>query len=129
MDLEQLQTQRPATYQAAKAEGVKRERDRVASHVAAGRKVGDLKTALAAIRSGTEFTPELAVRYMTAGRNRADIHARQADDEVVRDCIDNMRHPESAFGDTFGTQVVDRLAELLGRDDVGSANIEDLEEA
>ena len=128
MDLEELKTQRPAVFEAAKAEGVKRERDRVASHLAAGRTVGDLKTALAAIRSGTEFTPELAVRYMTAGRNRADIHARQADDEVVHAAIDNMKQPESAFGDPLERQVTDRLVELLGRDDVGAA-IEDLEVA
>ena len=128
MDLEELKTQRPAIYKAALAEGVKRERDRVASHLAAGRKVGDLKTALAAIRSGTEFTPELAVRYMTAGRNRADVLARESDDEAVHAAIDNMKQPESAFGDPFEKAVIDRFEELMDTG-AGDANIEDLEEA
>ena len=129
MNLQELKTRHPAVYKVAAAEGVKHELDRVTAHLAAGRTVGDLKTALAAIRSGTEFTPELAVRYMTAGRNRADVLARESDDEAVHAAIDNMKQPESAFGDPFGREVLDRFEALLGRDDVGAANIEDLGEA
>ena len=126
MDLEQLQTQRPAIYKAAVAEGVKRERDRVVAHVELGQKTGDMRTVYASIESGAAMTPEIFAAYMSTGRNRADIAAREADDEAVHAAIENMKQPESAFGDPLQRQVTDRLVELLGHDDAGAA-IEDLE--
>ena len=72
------------------------------------------------------MTPEIFAAHMCAGRNRADILARKADDEAVTAAIENMSRPESGFTDPFEKQVADRFAELLDTSG-GDANIEDLE--
>jgi hypothetical protein len=45
-----------------------------------GESSGDTKTAFAAIRDGSGMTATLKAQYMTAGMNRSDVSARQADD-------------------------------------------------
>jgi len=113
---------------AAVADGVKGERERVVAHIALGEKSGDMRTTFASIESGATMTPEIFAAYIATGRNRAELAARQADDDVVHAAIDNMKQPESSFTDPLEKQVAERFVELLDTS-AGDANIEDLEDA
>lgn len=80
MDLKTLQAQHPDVYTAAVQQGVDQERDRVSAHLTMGEASGDMKTAVGAINDGSAMTAKLQAQYMAAGMNRADINARQDDD-------------------------------------------------
>ncbi len=80
MDLIQLKAQHPETFAAAVTQGITEERDRVQAHLMMGENSGDMKTASAAIKDGSAMTSLLQATYMTAGMNRSDVSARQADD-------------------------------------------------
>ncbi len=88
MDLQTLKAQHPAVFSAAMQEGVDKgvtqERDRAAAHLIAGEMSGDMKTALAAAKDGTEMTTALQTQYMMAAANRRDINNR-ADDDLEAD--------------------------------------------
>lgn len=76
MDLKTLKAQHPDVFAAAVAEGVTKERDRVAAHLTMGEASGDMETALKAVNDGAEMTSSLQAKYMAAGMRRADITAR-----------------------------------------------------
>lgn len=80
MDIEQLKASHPHLHAEVLEKGVAKERDRVCAHLISGEKSGDVQTASAAIRDGSEMTATLQATYMTAGMNRADITARGEDD-------------------------------------------------
>jgi hypothetical protein len=125
VNLEELKRTHPNVFEDAKRVGIERERDRVTAHLEAGSKVGDLSSALAAVRSGAEFNPEIMLRYMSAGRNRADIRARQADSDVVETAILNVKRPSSAHTDSHERAVLDRFEALIGNRSIEERNIED----
>ncbi len=83
MTLDELKAQHPALYAAAVGEGVHqgvvKERDRVNSHLIMGSSSGDMKTAMEAIKAGTEMTGALQATYLAAGMNRTDKTNRQAE--------------------------------------------------
>ena len=126
MDLETLKAELPKVYEAARLRGVNQERDRVTAHIALGKKVGAMSTALDAIRSGATMDPALFQRYAQAGRSRADIAARLEDDDIVQAVLLNAQEsPSSHVENSFEKQVADRFEALLDTS-AADANIEDL---
>jgi hypothetical protein len=119
MNLEELKAQHPATYRAAKADGAQRERSRAVAHLTLGEKSGDLKTALASIRSGADLTMEIQAQYLSASMNRADTAERQAESDEAEAMFENAKAPPSGYRDEHGEAVVSRLEELLGVGEVG----------
>jgi hypothetical protein len=124
MDLEQLKAEHPALFEAAKQIGIEQERDRIRSHVTMGQKVGDIGLALASIRNGATIM-EVMPHYLVAGKNRADIIARQEESDATQAILDGLAPPKR--GDGVGDQVAAKFLQLIGADEVGAANIEDLE--
>lgn len=72
-----------AALEAATQRGTTQERDRVLGHLTMGESSGDMTIALEAIRSGAGMTIELQARYMSAGMNRKDRSARQAESNTA----------------------------------------------
>ena len=81
MDLATLKASHPDVYSAAVQDGVNQERDRVGAHLTLGEASGDMKTAVTAINDGSAMTAQLQATYMAAGMNKADVNARQNDDD------------------------------------------------
>jgi len=79
MDLTELKANHPDVYAAAVAEGVNQERDRVSAHLELGTASGDIETAHAAIRDGSEMTQALSAKYLAAGMNRAAENTRESE--------------------------------------------------
>ena len=84
MNLDELKAQHPELYAAVmklgEASGVTKERDRAGAHLIMGEASGDMKTAMTAVKDGTEMTATLQATYMSAGMNRKDINARGGDE-------------------------------------------------
>lgn len=59
------------------------ERDRVNAHLTAGEGSGDMKTALASVRSGEAMTQTLQTQYMMAAANRGAVTARQTETDAA----------------------------------------------
>ena len=104
----------PTVYEAARAEGAQREHDRIVAHLALGEKSGAMPTALRAIESGAGLTAELVGVYLTAGRNRADVRARQSECDEADQIVENLEPPPSGYRDDFGEAVFERLQKLVG---------------
>lgn len=117
MDLEQLRSQHPEAYRAAVQEGVRQERDRTCAHLTMGAQSGDLETAHAAIRDGSEMTQELTARYLAAGMRRAAQGARQDDSDAAGDAVDGASTTTTETGGEgdLGDQVAAALAERRGK--------------
>jgi ClpP class serine protease len=83
MDLKELQAKHPAVYQAAvdlgKEQGVAGERDRVNAHITMGDSCGAMGVAVKAIQDGVGFNMTLQAEYMSAGRTKSDVDARNVD--------------------------------------------------
>jgi hypothetical protein len=119
MDLEKLKTRHARVYRAALDDGAQRERSRAVAHLTMGEKSGDLKTALASIRSGADLTFEIQAQYLAASMNRADTVERQAESDEAEAVYENAKAPPSGYRDEHGEAVVSRLEELLGVGEVG----------
>lgn len=87
MDLAKLKAEHPEAYRAAVgegvAQGVTQERERVGAHLIMGESSGDMVTAVAACKDGTEMTPTMSATYSAAAMNRADINNANGDDEAA----------------------------------------------
>lgn len=83
MDLKTLKAQHPDVYAAAVQEGADQERDRVTAHLTFGQQCGAMETAVKAINDGVGITASLTATYLTAGKNRDDVTARQEDDAAA----------------------------------------------
>lgn len=81
MDIDELKAKHPDIYQAAVKQGVDQERDRVTAHLIMGESSGDTKSAIAAIKDGSEMTAALQATYFSAGMSRKDVNNRQSDDD------------------------------------------------
>jgi len=112
MDLTQLKAQHPETFAAAVQQGTTEERDRVQAHLLMGESSGDMKTASAAIKDGSAMTAVLQATYMTAGMNRSDVAARQADD-ISATAGDKATAQEDA-ADQAGAEVLRIVQAKLG---------------
>lgn len=82
MNLQELKASHPTIFAEAVQVGVTQERDRVSAHLILGAQSGDMKTAIAACKDGSEMTATLTATYMAAGMSRTDVTAR-ADDEAA----------------------------------------------
>lgn len=87
MDLNTLKAQHSNVYEEAVADGIKKERDRVAAHLIAGELSGDMETALKASKEGTEMTSALQTQYMMKAANRRDQDIRQLDDAEAESAL------------------------------------------
>lgn len=86
MDLETLKRDHPGVYALAAEEGKKEERNRVNFHANMGLKNGAEAIALKACREGTEMNDgEMLSEYMSAGRNKTELTARQTEEEQLAD--------------------------------------------
>jgi hypothetical protein len=125
MDLEELKSLHPAVYKAAKAEGAQRERSRAVAHLTMGESSGDLKTALASIRNGTELTPDMQAQYLSASMNRATVRLHQEESDEAEATIENALRPSGTHVDQLGEAVFTRLQELVGDTEKAHVKIED----
>lgn len=116
MDLKTLKAQHPDVFEAARAEGVTTERDRVVGHLTMGEASGDMKTAVAAITAGEAMTATLQAKYMSAAMTRRDVSARQADSDEAGSAVDAAAGgaAPAAEGD-LGDQVVAVLDARRGK--------------
>ena len=101
MDMKQLRTQHPELVEAVRQEGIEagktKERDRVTAHIVYGEQCGAMDIAIGAIRDGSEMTQTLTAQYMTAGRNRADIEARQQESAEAEGALKGAKNTEEAM--------------------------------
>ena len=80
MDLKTLKSEHADVHAEAVQEGIMQERDRVGAHLTAGEMSGDMKTALACAKDGTEMSQTLSMKYLMTATNHADIANHLADD-------------------------------------------------
>lgn len=86
MTLDELNAQYPTLYADVKAEGVRKERDRVKAHITMGTKCGAIEFAHKCILDGKSITEEsIMAEYLSSGKNKADIQAKQDDSDSVED--------------------------------------------
>lgn len=104
MDLNKLRAEHPAVYAEAVGHGATQERDRISAHLIMGEASGDMKTALAAAKEGTEMTAAMQATYMTAGMNRQDVEDRQADDADAN--AGDGAHASAADADTTAAAAI-----------------------
>jgi len=109
MDLEKLKAEFPALYNAIVDLGVAKERDRVCSHLILGDASGDMSTAMAAVRDGSEMTATISAQYQAAGMRRDFANARKADNPDVKDI-----KTEDQNADTYAAAVADEFKKLMG---------------
>lgn len=116
MDLSTLKAQYPAVYAEAVGEGVAKERDRVSAHLVMGEASGDMKTAIGAVKDGSEMTATLQASYMAAGMNRADNGNRAADESAAAAALSGAREREnqSAEGETAVLALVESALGITG---------------
>jgi len=88
MNLEELKAQHPELCAVIREEAVATERDRVGAHLTCGEGSGDMTTAIAAIKDGSEMTQTLMAKYSMAGRNRTDIETQQTDSAAAGEAVD-----------------------------------------
>lgn len=123
MTKEELKAQHPEVYSAVfndgKAEGkteadtkakadAESEKDRIEAHLTAGEESGDMKTAIASIRSGDKMTQKLLTTYMMAGRKTRDVAAR-AEDEVAAAAATSGAAGKEPVKKTFFEEVADAV--------------------
>lgn len=119
MDLPTLKASHPAVFQAAFAEGQEKgvadERDRVSAHMTYGQECGCMDIAQAAIEDGSDITRSLMAKYMTAGKNKDDIEARN-EDEIDASAADGAKVPAPKAEEQAATEekVVDEALKLVG---------------
>ncbi len=104
MDIKTLEKDHPEVFAAVCDQAVTAERDRVGAHLTMGEKSGDMKTAIAAIKSGDEMTQTLTATYLSAGMNRSDIAASEEDDAAAAAATENLE--ASAEEGDLGDQIV-----------------------
>lgn len=124
---EEFKSQHPDLYEAVRNEGkaegektgaeaaVKQERDRVEAFLVAGENSGDMKTAIAAIRSGDEMTMAYMTRFMFSGKNKADIETRQDESDAAGAAVDNAAAAGAANAKDIGDNVAELMAKKRGK--------------
>lgn len=123
MNANELKAAHPETYaaifQAGKDEGVKLERDRVGAHLTMGLQAegvtpeGALKTAIDAVKAGTEMTMTLSSEYLAAGMNRRDRQSAQADSDNAGKVLAGAKKTEGGEGGAPAADLGDQVADIL----------------
>lgn len=114
MDLATLKAQHPETYAAAMQDGATGERDRVSAHLIMGEQSGDMTTAMAAIKEGSEMTAALQATYMAAGMNRNDTTQRGDDDAAAGAATSGANGTTDADTDVEAEAVVALVEQRVG---------------
>ena len=112
MDLATLKTEHPDLYALVVKVGVDQERDRVVAHLTIGEASTDMKTAIGAIKDGSDMTMTLQAQYMTAGQNRQDVVDRDADTLAAEEAT--RLAAEATQVDTEAEQVAGAVEKSLG---------------
>jgi ClpP class serine protease len=114
MTSEELKAAYPATFSAIHALGVAQERDRIRAHLKFGEQSGDMKTALTAVKDGSELTMELMATYLTSSKSRIETAAWQADSDAAGKVLDGAA-PATEAGRDLGDEVADRIERHMGK--------------
>jgi ClpP class serine protease len=112
MTIEQLKAQHPELYKAVGDAAVAEERDRVGAHLEAGEASGDMKTAVEAIRSGTQMTQTLMAKYMMAGRSRGESEALRSDGEAATAVLKGAATPKPNKAPSASADALDAGVDL-----------------
>ncbi len=106
MDLNTLKAEHPALFAEVVAIGTNAETDRISAHLIMGESSGDMKTALAAIKSGDGMTETHRATYFAAQSKAQAIGSRQQDDQEA--------DPETPAGEaTAEDQAAEEIAAQL----------------
>ena len=117
MDLEKLKAQHPDVYAAAVKVGADSERDRVTAHLTMGEASGDMATAVAAVKDGSDMTASLQAKYMAAGMNRSDINKRGEESDAAAAAAAaaaGAAAGETAGDEDAGDRVASEVEALMG---------------
>ena len=118
MDLQEFKAKHPELYSAVQQEGVvlgtTQERDRVGAFIVAGVQSGDMKTALTAIKEGSEMTTTLSTQFMMAAANRSDQNGRAADDVDTGAAADGVETDDVEADAKAGASILAAAAESCG---------------
>jgi len=87
VDLETLKAEHAELYKIVHDSGIEAgrglERDRVSAHLTLGEASGSLKTAVEAIKNGSDLTQELNAKYMAAAMNRGNLNTQISDEAPI----------------------------------------------
>lgn len=97
MDLETFKAQHADLYAEIEKHAISKERDRVTAHLLMGEASGDIKTAIEAVKDGSEMTATLQAQYMVASMNKRDVDNRNKDDEDIVALNDLKKDQETAL--------------------------------
>jgi len=115
MDVNELKEKHLSIYNAVVAigaqEGCATERDRVTAHLVMGESSGDMKTAMGAIKDGAGMTATLNAQYLSASINKADLDARNSEDDGTGKVLSGQSNVSS----NSGVDMVALVAEKLGK--------------
>ena len=111
MDYKTLKREHAETYEAAVADGVAQERDRVVAHLLMGQAAGAVDTAIKAVEEGAEMTNILQAKYMSAGMVRKEVGARAEDDVQTAGALNNItpEAPNANMADLVATMVEQQM--------------------
>lgn len=116
MDLNELKAQHPEVFAAAVKLGADKERDRVVAHLTMGEASGDLKTATAAVKDGSEMTATLMATYSAAVMNRAAKDSRASDDDAAAAALKKKADEGSKGEQSNADKVAALVCAQLGYD-------------
>lgn len=109
MDLKTLKAQHPETFEAAVAEGIAKERDRVSAHITLAEQTGANKLAFEAINSGSEMTQSIIAQYTAAGLAKATLSNRQTESDAVGSAVEGAVAVEATATEDFTARVAAAL--------------------
>ena len=118
MDLAELKSKHPdvhaAAVQVGKDQAITAERDRVNSFLVAGAQSGDMKTALDAIKDGSEMTGTLSTGFMMAAANRGVVDATSADSDAAAAALDDAASSDEEKDLTANKALASAVFEACG---------------
>jgi len=125
MDLRTLKATHPDVYDAAKAEGVAEERDRVDSHITIAESLGPVSEGMAiaigAMRKGDKMTMTAMARYNALALNVGARSTRQQESDQAGTIADNAATPPTVANKTTQPDMGDLVvAELKKRGGLGA---------
>jgi ClpP class serine protease len=115
MDLRTLRASHPDVYEAAVAEGVKSERDRVDAHLTMAEPLGadGMAIAVAAIRGGDSMTMTAMARYQVTAMNRGDRNTRQQESDAAAAAVDGAAAAADAKPAAAQEDMGDKVVAIL----------------
>lgn len=122
MDLVELKSKHLDVYTAAVQEGTEgilaKERDRVNAFLVAGAQSGDMKTALDAIKNGSEMTATLSTTFLMAASNRGAVETRTAEEIEAAAALENAGGSDEEKDLTASKALTSAVFEACGAEEV-----------